>query len=287
MTLILSADRTCDLSEELMAKYNVYTIPYHVLLEEKEYFDNVDITPDDIYRMYYDKKILPKTSAINTSEYIDYFRPFVEAGHDVVHFCLGSALSSSYQNCVAAAEVLGGRVYPIDGRNLSSAVGLQVLDAGEMISAGKDGSEIQAYFDEHHCCYHGSFILDTLKFIHAGGRCSSVAALSANLLNIRPCIEVNNNDGSMAVAKKYRGSLEKVLVKYVKDKLSQYDDILTDKIFITDSGIDPSIRVLVEKTIREILPFENVIHSTASCTISCHCGPACLGILFVTKTPSR
>ena len=287
MAVILSADRTCDLSDALREKYDVRTIPFHVMLDNKEYLDGVDIVPEDIYRVYYDKHILPQTSAINTGEYLDYFRPFVEQGHEVVHFNLGSALSSSHQNCVNAANELG-HVHVIDGRNLSSGVGLQVLDAGEMIKEGKTGEEIKAYFDEHHGCYHGSFVVDTLEFLRAGGRCSAVAAFSASLLNIRPGIEVNNDDGSMTVGKKYRGAFEKVVLKYVKEKLARYDDIRTDKIFITDSGgLDDSFRDEVEQVIRETLPVEKVYRSTASCTISCHCGPRTLGILFVTENPSK
>lgn len=287
MAIILSADRTCDLTDALRKEYDVYTMPYHILLEDKEYLDGIDITPDDIYRVYYDKKLLPKTAAINMGEYVDYFRSFVEDGHEVVHFTLGSALSSSYQNCVNAAEELG-HVHIIDGCNLSSGVGLQVIDAGEMIKTGKTATEIKAYFDGHHQCYHGSFVVDTLEFLRAGGRCSSVVAFSAGLLNIRPSIEVNNTDGSMTVGKKYRGSFEKVLVKYVKDKLAQYDDICTDKIFLTDSGgLDDEFRDYIEKVILETLPFERVYRSTASCTISCHCGPKTMGILFVTKSPSK
>lgn len=287
MAVVLSADRTCDLTDALCEKYDVHTIPFHVLLDNKEYLDGVDIVPEEIYRVFYDKHLLPKTSAINTGEYLDYFRPFVEQGHEVVHFNLGSALSSSYQNCVNAAAELG-HIHVIDGRNLSTGVGLQVLDAGEMIKAGKTGEEIKAYFDENHACYHGSFVVDTLEFLHAGGRCSSVAAFSASLLNIRPSIEVNNDDGSMTVGKKYRGAFEKVVLKYVKEKLAQYDDICTDKIFITDSGgLDDKFRDKVEKAILDVLPFEHVYRSTASCTISCHCGPKTLGILFVTKNPSK
>lgn len=286
MPLILSADRTCDLNDALMEEFSVHTIPYHILLEEKEYLDSVDITPQDIYKVYYDKKTLPKTSAINAGEYLEYFHPWVEKGYDVVHFCLGSALSSSYQNCLVAAEELG-HVYPIDGRNLSSAVGLQVIDAAKLIEEGKTAEEIVAYFDEHHRCYHGSFVLNTLDFIHAGGRCSSVAALSASLLNIRPCVDVDNTTGGMQVTKKYRGSTEKVLVKYVKDKLAQYDDIRPDKIFVTDSGLDPAIIETVQQAVLDTVPFEKVYRADASCTISSHCGPNCFGILFATETPSK
>ena len=286
MAIVLCADSTCDLPAEVIEEYQIHTMPYHIMLEDKEYIDNVNITPEEIYRVYYDRKNLPKTSAINAGEYLDFLRPFVEAGDEVIHFCLGHALSSSYQNCVLAREELG-HVYPIDSCNLSSAVGLQVMDAGEMIREGKSAEEIRDYFKENHQCYHASFVIDTLDFLRASGRCSSVAAIATSLLNIRPGIEVDNSSGGMNVGKKYRGSTEKVLLKYVKDKLNAYDDIITDKVFITDSGIEDEIRDMVEKAVLETIPFKKVYHSTASCTISCHCGPRTLGVLFVTKTPQK
>lgn len=286
MTVILSADRTCDLNEESLEEFQVTTKPYHIHIGEKEYIDNVNITSGEIFRIYHERNLLPKTAAINVGEYIDYFRPWVEQGHDIVHFCLGAALSCSYQSCVAAAEELG-HVYPINSCNLSGAIGLQVIDARKMLAEGMSAAEVQSYFGKNTGKYHGSFILDTLEFLHAGGRCSSVAALSADLLNIKPCILVDNSTGGMHVGKKYRGSLTKVLPKYVKDTLNQYDDILTDKIFISHSDIDPAIVDLVRETVESIMPFDRYFVTSASCTISSHCGPNTLGILFATKNPSK
>ena len=287
MGIILSADRTCDLNEDIIKEYDVHTKPYHILVDDVEHIDGVDITPEEIYQVYYDKKILPKTSAVNVGEYIDYFSRFVDAGHQVVHFNLGSKLSSSHQNAVLAAAAMDN-VYVIDGCNLSSGVGLQVMDAGEMIREGKTAEEIKAYFDEHHQCYHASFVVDTLEFLKAGGRCSALAAFSAGLLNIHPCIEVDNTCGGMGVGKKYRGSFEKVMAKYIKETLAKYDDIRTDRVFLTDSGgLDDAFRDQMEKVILETVPFEKVYRSTASCTISSHCGPKTMGVLFATEKPSK
>ena len=280
--IILSADSTCDLGEELKEKYQVQYYPFHIILEGKDYRDNVDITPEEIFQRYYEKKVLPKTAAINVEEYIAYFRPFVEQGYEVVHLNLGSALSSAHQNCMLAARELEG-VYPVDSGNLSTGIGHLVLDAGEMIKAGLRAEEIAEELKKRKSRVHSSFVLDTLKFMSAGGRCSSVVALGANLLNIKPCIEVNNQDGSMDVGKKYRGSLKKVLPLYVREKLREYGEIRRDKIFITHSGIDREYIELVRKTIQEELEFQNIYVTQASCTISCHCGPNTLGILFETK----
>ena len=280
--IILSADSTCDLGDELKEKYQVQYYSFHIILEGKDYQDNEAITPGDIFQRYYEKKVLPKSAAINVEGYVNYFRPFVEQGYEVVHLNLGSALSSAHQNCMLAARELKG-VYPVDSGNLSTGIGHLVLDAGEMIKEGLGAEEIAGKLNQRKNLVHSSFILDTLKFMSAGGRCSNVMALGANLLNIKPCIEVNNKDGSMDVGKKYRGSLKKVLPLYVKDKLQEYQGICTDKIFITHSGIDQEYIELVKKAIQEEKEFQNIYVTRASCTISCHCGPNTLGILFETK----
>ena len=234
--IILSADSTCDLDQELKERYHVHYFPLHIILNEKEYKDNVDITPEEIYQEYYDHKILPKTAAVNVQEYIDHFRPWVEDGYEVIHINLGHALSSVYQNCCLAAEELG-HIHVVDSCNLSTGTGLLVVAAGKMIEQGMDAASIAEALRKRAAKCHASFILDTLTFMHAGGRCSSLAALGANILKLKPCILVDNRDGSMGVGKKYRGTLDRVLVKYVKDELNKHADINTALMFITHSGI--------------------------------------------------
>ena len=286
--IILSADSTCDLGEELKARYDVHFYPFHIILEEKDYQDNVDITVKEIFAAYYDRKALPRTAAINMSEYVDYFQDWVSQGYDVIHLNLGGAISSAHKNCVLAARELQesgapGRVYPIDSFSLSTGIALQVIDAGEMISAGLSAGEIAQRLEANRPHVHASFILDTLDFMRAGGRCSTIAAVGANLLSLKPCIEVDNSDGSMHVGKKYRGSLQKVLPAYVKDKLAQYPHIKRDHIFITYSSISPELESLVRETIRSTLDFGEIHATRASCTIASHCGPNTLGILFETE----
>lgn len=279
--IILSADSTCDLDEELKERYHVNYFPLHINLNGKDYLDNVTITPEEIYQEYYDHKVLPKTSAVNVQEYIDHFRPWVEQGYEVIHVNLGHALSSSYQNCCIAAQELG-HVHVIDSCNLSTGTGLTVVAAGKMIAEGMDAGTIAEELRDGISKRHASFILDTLTFLSAGGRCSSLAAFGANMLKLKPCIQVDNSDGSMAVGKKYRGSLDKVLVKYVKDELSRYPNINSDLLFITHSGIPEEYIALVKKTVEDTMRFKEIHITKASCTISCHCGPNTLGILFET-----
>ncbi len=280
--IVLCADSTCDLSPELIEKYHVHLKPLHIILEGKSHDDGVDITPDQIYDIYREKKILPTTSAVNVEEYKEMARPFIEAGNDVIHINLGSGISTSHNSCRIAAEETPG-LYCIDSGNLSTGMGLVVIAAAERIAAGMPVEQIVSEVQEFTHHVEASFVIDTLEFLHKGGRCSTLAMLGANLLKLKPCIEVNNADSSMTVGKKYRGSLDKALLDYVKDRLEGRTDIRTERIFITHSGISDERVELVKKAVEQYQHFDEILVTRAGCTISSHCGPNTLGILFVRK----
>lgn len=282
--IILSADSTCDLAGALQEKYNINLIPYHITLDNVEYRDNVDIKPQDIFNAYKDKGILPKTAAINIADYQEHFEKlFKDEGADaIIHICLGGALSTSFNSCrLAAAEM--ENVYVVDSCNLSTGFGLVVLEAAKLIEKGSEPEDIVAELEELKKKVHSSFVVDKLDFLHAGGRCSAVAAFGANLLKLKPSIIVNNESGSMTVGKKYRGDLKSVLVKYVTETLESVENIDTEKMFITYTAIDESYIEAVREAVESKVKFENIYYAQASCTISCHCGPNTLGILFMTK----
>lgn len=280
--VIVTADSTCDLNDELFNRYGIRTIPLHITMNDKCCEDMVNITPDEIYDNFYKTGSLPKTSAISIGEYTSFLKPFTDEGLEVVHINIGSALSSSAQNAAAAAKELEG-VYTVDSCNLSSATGHLVIEAAKLAEQGINGKEIANKVRALRPKTHASFIIDKLNFLRAGGRCSTLAMLGANLLNLKPCIEVDNKDGSMTVGKKYRGKLEKVLAQYVDERLSQYDNIRKDRIFITHSGISREIEQAVFEQLKSKNYFEEIYITRASCTISSHCGPNTLGILFMTE----
>ncbi len=281
--VILCADSTCDLSPELIEKYGVHLYPFHIVLGEQTYQDCVDLTPEDIVRIYKEQKILPHTAAINVQEYIDFFTPFIEDGCDIVHISLGSGISSSHQNaCLAAAE-FEGRVHTVNSGNLSTGSGLLVLEAADRIAKGMPAAQVAEEVRALTSKVSASFVLDTLEFLHKGGRCSALAMFGANLLKLKPSIRVDNKDASMGVDKKFRGSLDKVLEDYVRSELEGRDDIRLDKIFITHSPMDKEKVAKVEALVKSLHNFENVYITGAGCTITSHCGPNCLGVLFITK----
>lgn len=280
--IILSADSTCDLGAVLKQKYHVNYYPFHISLDGKEYVDNVDITPDDLFEAYWQYKQLPKTAAIGVAEYIDYFQKWTRQGYDVIHINLGGAISSTHHNCLLAAKELGN-VYPIDSCSLSTGMGLLVLEAAERIAKGMRAEQIQREIQALTAKTHASFILDTLEFMRAGGRCSTVTALGANLLRLKPCIEVDNRDGSMNVGKKYRGDLDRVLLQYVRDKLAQRNDLRLKRAFIAHTGVSQERIQMVYNAMKRYADFKEIYVARASCTISCHCGPNTLGVMFMTK----
>jgi len=279
--IILSADRTCDIGPELQEKYSVNLISYSITLNDKKYMDSVDIFPDDLYEVFRKDGTLPKTSAINPSEYIDYFKQWTDEGYEVIHITLSSAVTSSYQSCLLAAAELSG-VHIIDSRNVSSAIALLVIEAGERIAKGMPAEQIVEEVSALRTKSHCSFVLETLDFMKAGGRCSGVAALAAGVLGLKVCIEVNNETGELRASKKYRGNMDKVLSQYVKEQLEKYD-INPERMYITHSGVSEERLAAVKKQVEETGIFKNIYTSRASCTISTHCGPGTLGVLFMEK----
>ncbi len=280
--VIITSDSTCDLGAELIAKYNIPIMPLGVTLGDKSYQDGVDITADDIYA-YYDKtKILPKTSAINIAEATDFFKPFVDDGYAVVHFTISSEMSTTYRNCLLAAEEFED-VYVIDTQNLSTGGGLLVLSAALMAADGMEATEIVEKVNALVPCIDASFVIDNLEYLHKGGRCSAVAALGANLLKLKPCITVKG--GKMGVEKKYRGKYIDTLKEYVKDRIGDYSNICLDHVFVTHAGCAPEVVDAVVNEVKAIAPFTNLYITRAGCTVSSHCGANTLGVLFIRKSP--
>ncbi len=282
--VVVFSDSTIDLTPELYERYGIKTIPMHINLGGKTYEDGVNLTTVELFDHYYKTKELPKTAAINSEELIDAFKPYIDDGYDIVYVSLGSALSVSFRSSVLAAEELEGRVYPIDSCSLSTGAGLLTIEAAIRAQQGMPAKQIAQEVAALNQKNHASFILDTLEFMKAGGRCSAVAAFGANLLGLKPCIGVDNSkNGAMGVTKKYRGKITKVITEYIDDILAAHDNIKTDRAFVTySSDVDGIVEIALEHVKSKGI-FKEVFLTTASCTISSHCGPGTLGVLFMTE----
>jgi len=278
--IVITCDSTADLTNELYAKYQATVVPMGVNLGDDFRRDGLDISISDIFEYVSASGQLPKTSAVSVGEYDDVFRPLVEQGCEVIHVSLSSSLSSSYQNARLAAEELG-HVYVVDSKNLSTGIGHLVLLARELADSDMTAPEIAAALEELREKLDVSFVLQTLEYLHKGGRCSGVAAFGANLMKLRPEIEVVG--GKMQVGRKYRGNMEKTVLAYIRGRLEGRDDIRMDRIFVTHSGCPQDIVDKAVALVKELHPFEEVLVTTAGSTITSHCGPDCLGVLFLRK----
>ena len=282
MNIKVTADSTCDLSPALIQQYGIDITPLYIVRGDETLRDGLDIQPQDLYDHFRQTGKLCHTAAVNVSDYIAFFKKQLETYDAVIHFTISSDMSGCYQNACIAAQDFEGKVFPVDSRNLSTGIGHLVLDAAEMAAEGKmTAAEIAAYLEQKREKLDVSFVIDTLEFLKAGGRCSALAAFGANLLGLKPAIEVK--DGAMGVGKKYRGNIKKCYIQYIQDRLKGRDDIDTKRIFITDSGISDEVRTELEEVVRACQPFEEVHHTQAGCTVSQHCGPGTMGILYYHK----
>ena len=280
MNIKILSDSTCDLSPAQLAEHDIELARLTVIKDGEPFTDGITITPADIFAHVAAGGDLCSTTAINIQEYEELFAKYSADYDAVIHINIGSGFSSCYQNARLAAEEFSN-VYVIDSQNLSTGQGHVVLEACRLAKTCDNMAEIVEKLNEFTSRVEASFVLDQLAYMAKGGRCSAVAALGANLLGLKPCIEVKG--GKMGVVKKYRGSYAKCLSAYVKDRLADRDDIIRNELFLTYTTVTDDALQAVKAGIQEHGHFATVYETTAGCTVSCHCGPSTLGVLFVRK----
>lgn len=279
MRITIAADSTCDLSPELIKENDIKIVPLYVNLGEKSLKDGIDIVPEDIFKYVKETNQLPKTSAIPVGEFLDIFTELKKESDAIIYFSISSGFSSSYQNACIAAEETDG-VYVVDTENLSTGEGILVLKACQMVRDGKTPEEIVEIINDLRGKVDASFVIEKLDFLHKGGRCSALAHLGANLLGIKPCIEVVG--GKMSVGKKYRGKYISILEKYISEKLdnAEVDDEFA---FFTYSESNPEYVEAGVEAVRKTGKFKQIYITKAGCTITTHCGGNTMGVLFLGK----
>ena len=281
MSVKIISDSTCDLSPELIERYNIHIVPLHIVLGEQEYQDGVGITPDEIYAWSNENNAPPKTSALGIEEAVEAFRPYLEQGMDIVCFSISQCMSTTINVMRMAAQELNAtdRITIINSKNLSTGVGHLVIEAAIMAEEGKTKEEIKAHVCELRPLVRASFVVDTLTFLHRGGRCSSVAAFAGSALRLHPRIGVA--DGKMAAGKKYMGNMQKVIMTYTKEMEADLLAAKPDRVFITHSGCSEEIIASVREYLESLGHFSEILVTRAGGVISSHCGPNTLGVLFI------
>ena len=269
------------MSKELVEKYDIQILPLHIHLGEDEYEDGVTITPDQIYEWSDANNTTPQTAALSLGEAIEAFEPHLKNGDEIIVFSISDEMSSTGSTMrLAAAELEAeDRIHVINSANLSTGVGLLVLEAAEMARDGVPAVEIVARIEELKPRVRASFVVDTLTYLHRGGRCSGVAALAGSVLQLHPRIAVEN--GKMDAGKKYRGKMNVVIKSYVKDMEEDLLHSKKNRVFITHSGCDAGIVAQVREYLEGLNYFEEILETRAGGVVSSHCGPGTLGVLFI------
>lgn len=279
--VVILCDSFADLAPEQIEEFDIRIFPFAISIGDREYRDTVDIDPARMFELIRETGVMPKTAASSAAAYADAWKPYLDAGSEIVHIVISSELSSSYQNARMAAMELEG-VYPVDSRNLSTGAGLLAIEASLLRDSGKSAREIAEALDAKKERLNVSFVLETMDYLAKGGRCPSIAAFAAGIIKLRLMIEVKN--GKMSVAGKYRGKMDAVLCQYARERLKNAKDPETDRIFVTyTEGTSPETVEKVKNAVLETTPFSRVFVSKANCTVSAHCGPQTLGILFFEK----
>ena len=277
----ITYDSTCDLTPQLLERFRIRTIPLTIQSGERVFPDDGSYTSAELYDGYRRDGTLPKTSAISPEEFRGFFSAILDEGFDIVHIDISSDLSCTCQNAVMAAQELAdkGEIHVVDSRQLSTGGGLLALQGAKLRDDGMAASDIATELRRLAPLSDTSFVLDTLEYMWKGGRCSGVTALGANMLKLKPSLEIR--DGRLVVCKKYRGAMEKVYRQYVTERLTD-KAVVDDWAFITHSG-EVSEETLQELTelVQELAPFKEIFITQAGCTVSSHCGPGTLGVLFL------
>ena len=277
----ITYDSTCDLTPQLLERFQIRTVPLTIQSGERVFADDGQYTSADLYADYRRNGTLPKTAAVSPEEFKSFFLPILEEGYDIVHIDISSELSCTCQNAVLAAQELKdqGQIHVVDSRQLSTGGGLLALQGAKLRDSGMDAADVAEELRGLASCGDTSFVLDTLEYMWKGGRCSGVAALGANVLKLKPCLEMR--EGKLVVCKKYRGAMGKVYRQYITERLAG-KTVVEDHAFITHSGevSEDTLRELTE-LVRELAPFKEVFITQAGCTVSSHCGPGTLGVLFL------
>ena len=280
MKIRFTADSTCDLNPALIERYQVEVIPLRIELGGKYYTDGVDIAPDDIIFSVNGGSDLPKTSAINVEEYREVFTRILQDCDAIIHFTIGSGFSSCYQNaCLASQEM--DNVFVIDPANLSTGITMLLAEAVDRANAGMDAAGIASEINALISKVDVSFIVDRLDYLYKGGRCSMLTMLGANVLHIRPCIEVS--DGKMVVGKKYRGTYERCLRQYLADRFRNKEQLEAKRIYITHTGLNENALKIIHEIVSSEMQFDEVYEVRAGCSITSHCGENTFGIIMMRK----
>jgi len=277
----ITADSTCDFPKAFAQERDIHILPLYVVKDDGSSFrDGVEISIPEVFAYARETGKITGTAAVTVGDYIEKWTELRERYDAIIHVAFSSEMSACCGNARIAAQELEN-IYVVDSLNLSTAYGLMALEAAEMRDRGAEPAEIVPVLERMAPRLEASFVIDTLDFLRRGGRCSALKAMGANMLRLKPCIEIH--DGKMSMAKKYRGKIENVYLQYVRDRLEGRDDLDLRRIFITGACLSEEVVARTREEILRCQPFGEVLYSHTGCTVSSHCGPLCMGLMYCRK----
>lgn len=278
----LIVDSTVDLTKELYEKYDMEVMPLNVNFGTENFKDGVTITRDELYARVKRDKALPSTGAPSPQEVEEKFRKYLDEGYEIIFLGIGSTLSTCLQSANIAKNNIGSdKIYLVDTKNLSSGSGLLALKAGKMIAEGKSASEIVETLEKDVPNVVAQFSVETLDYLHKGGRCSGASKLLGHLFHVHPHILVR--DGKLIVYKKPRGAMKTAIDGQVEELKNALPNVQMDNIMITDSGVTDEIRKYFISEVSKLVDPKIIRPTPAGCVIASHCGPGTIGLLFIKK----
>lgn len=277
--IAISCESACDLTKEMLERYNIFTVPFHILVGDKTYYDG-ELDIDEIFDYYKKTDKLAKTSAVNAFQFKEHFKKLKDLGYDkIIHFSLSSGISSAYQNAVTASKEFEG-IEVIDSLALSTGIALEAIYASNLVKDGKSFEEIVKASNERRKFAQSSCIIESVTYLHRGGRCSFFKMIGANLLRLKPVVYINNETGKLEPKEKFRGPMKKVVNEYIDKTLEKYNNPDKSLAFITYTNCNEELLSAAKEKLLEA-GFKEVLITRAGATIACHCGPGCFGILYM------
>lgn len=275
-------DSTADLTPELYKEFDIEVIPLNVNFGEENYLDNVTLTPDELYAKVKEKKTLPSSAAASPAVIEEVFKKYIDQGYDIVFTGIGSTLSTNFQSATIAKSAFpDDRIYLVDSLNLSSGTGLLALKIGRMAKEGKSAKEIYEEVAPLASKISSQFVVDTLDYLHKGGRCSGTAKIFGHLFHIHPMIKVI--DGKLIVYKKPRGTLKMATNELLNVFKEDFPNIDLENVMITHAGSSREVADYLHAELGKMIDPNCIRETRAGCVISTHCGYGTIGILYIKK----
>ena len=280
MKIKLITDSTSDLSQELVKRYDIEVIPLMVSFNDDDYLDGIDITTKEMYQKVEELGILPKSSAVSPMRFTEVFTKYLEQGYHVIYIGIGSTFSATFQNAtIAKNEINSDNLYLIDSNNLSSGIGMLVLKAASFIEQGDDTLTVVEKVTNLIPKVRSQLVINTLEYLHKGGRLSGLGAFMGRMLKLHPVIRVE--DGEMKVTKMVIGSMRKAVNYMIDVVIKDRQNIDFDHLIIAQSESDSFDHVY--QKVLENFRKENVYETNSGCVISTHCGKGAIGIVYILK----